>query len=165
MTTIRVCIYNCIFVFLRGEKSMLWFLGESAWSLQLSGYSRLCRNSQLPWPDAGRRALFPEAFLRGGSTWGVHASQPDGSWKAYKMWWNPGRKTDCMGFGTFWHYCQLYCGGCLISCQWILWKAKYVIWNTGYHNHLLHNTSCVYTCTVPTVLVRIGVKVPEKQLH
>lgn len=87
--------YKCIFVLRRSEKSVLWFFGESAWSLQLPGYPRLCRNSQLPWPDASRRALFPETFLRGGSAWGVHAAQPDRSWEAYKMWWNSGMKTGC----------------------------------------------------------------------
>lgn len=88
-----MCVYKCISVFIRGKKSMLWLFGESAWSHQLSGYSGLCRNSQLPRPDAGCRALFPEAFLRGGPAWGVHAAQPDRSRKAYKMWWNPGKNT------------------------------------------------------------------------
>lgn len=88
-----VWIFRCTFVFLRSEKSVLWFFGESARSLQLPGYSRLCRNSQLPRPDAGCWAFLPEALLRGGSARGVHAAQPDRGGEAYKMWWNPGRKT------------------------------------------------------------------------
>lgn len=92
-TCVRSYIYTCVFVFLRGEKSVLWLFGESAWSHQLPGYSWLCRNSQLPRPDAGGRALFQEAFLWGGSARGVHAAQPDRSRKAHKMWWNPGMET------------------------------------------------------------------------
>lgn len=91
----HVYIHFSIFVFPRGEKSMLWFFGESAGSLQLPGYPGLCWNSQLPRPNAGSRSLLPEAFLRGGSAWGVHAAQPDRSREAYKMWWDPGGKTRC----------------------------------------------------------------------
>lgn len=76
----------------RGEKSMLWFPGESVGPLQLSGYSRLCGNPQLPWPDAGRWALLAEAFLWGGSARGVHAAQPDWSRKAHKMRWDSGER-------------------------------------------------------------------------
>lgn len=90
-----VCVYKPISLFPRGEKSVLWFFGEPARSFQLSGHSRLCRDAQLPWPDAGRWALLPEAFLRGGSAWGVYAAEPDRSGKANKMWRNSGRKTAC----------------------------------------------------------------------
>lgn len=57
----------------------------SARSVKLPGDSGLRRNSQLPRPDAGRRALFPEAFLRGGSARGVHAPEPDRSGEAHKV--------------------------------------------------------------------------------
>lgn len=93
----HVCTYKHIFpIFPRGEKSMLWFFGESARSLQLSGYPWLCRNSQLPWPDASCWALLPEAFFRGGSARGVHAAQPDRSWEAHKVWWDSGGKMICL---------------------------------------------------------------------
>lgn len=83
-------MHKHIFYSPRGETSVLRFLGESAWSLQLSGYPRLCRNSQLPGPDASCGALFPEALLRGGSARGVHAPQPDRSGEADKVWWDSG---------------------------------------------------------------------------
>lgn len=82
----------------RGETSVLWFFGESARSLQLSGYPRLCWNSQLPGPDASCWALLPETFLRGGSAWGVHAPQPDRSWEADKVWWDSGGTLKCHKF-------------------------------------------------------------------
>lgn len=81
---------------LRSEKGLLWLSGEPAGSLQLSGYSRFCWNPQLPRPDAGGWALLTEAFLWGGSTRGVYAAESDRSWKAHKMWRNPGKESKCL---------------------------------------------------------------------